>query len=319
MTEFKNRFLTLTLNICEWLKLRNDNVLSKIRYVKYIGYIWYRLLSNIENFAIKHIDISSIHLSKNGNESIVASLTTFPARIENVHLTIKSIFLQTVRPNRIVLWLADSQFSNTSSLPKQLLDMCNLGLEIKFCPDYRSHKKYFFMLQQQKPNELVVTFDDDIIYNLRTIERAVNQYLRYPDCVIVNQTHRIKIQNNAICPYQEWRGCRNETKKPSFRNSILSGSGCLYPYGLLPEKIFDWKAIQAHALTADDLWVWANCVSNGIRIVCTQNEAKIFTTINNSQSFNLSQINCIDGGNDDTIANLCGYFPNLIANLTHEQ
>ena len=49
-------------------------------------------------------------LSCNSN-GIIVSLTTFGKRINNVHLTIESIFRQTIRPEKIILWLAESEFT----------------------------------------------------------------------------------------------------------------------------------------------------------------------------------------------------------------
>ena len=41
---------------------------------------------------------------------IIASLTTFPERINTVEKTIKTILNQTLKPDEVVLWLAESQF-----------------------------------------------------------------------------------------------------------------------------------------------------------------------------------------------------------------
>lgn len=41
-----------------------------------------------------------------GSELIV-SLTTYPARIEGIHYVIESLLMQSMKPNRVILWLAE--------------------------------------------------------------------------------------------------------------------------------------------------------------------------------------------------------------------
>ena len=53
------------------------------------------------------------------DEPLVVSLTTFGQRIFDVHLVVESIMQQTVLPNRIILWLDETEF-NESSLPLSL-------------------------------------------------------------------------------------------------------------------------------------------------------------------------------------------------------
>ena len=49
---------------------------------------------------------------KRRDDSIIVSMTTFPARIGYVHLAIKSLLNQTVSPRKIILWLAKDQQCN---------------------------------------------------------------------------------------------------------------------------------------------------------------------------------------------------------------
>ena len=91
-------------------------------------------------------------------------------------------------PDRIVLWLAESQFS-VHILPRDFDALVASGLEIRYVDDLRSHKKYFYMLQEQKEDELVITFDDDIIYHHRIIERAYRKHLEFPNVIVCNEVN----------------------------------------------------------------------------------------------------------------------------------
>ena len=58
-----------------------------------------------------------VSTEKSCDNDVVVSLTTFGNRIHNVHLAIESIMQGTVKPNKIVLWLAEDEFKN-KNLPK---------------------------------------------------------------------------------------------------------------------------------------------------------------------------------------------------------
>ena len=44
--------------------------------------------------------------------NLIISLTSYPERIEFVHLAIKSLLNQAILPSKIILWLAESEFPN---------------------------------------------------------------------------------------------------------------------------------------------------------------------------------------------------------------
>ena len=50
---------------------------------------------------------------------IVVSLTTYGGRIHEVYKTIQSLFMQSVKADRIILWLAEDEF-NPDNLPRIL-------------------------------------------------------------------------------------------------------------------------------------------------------------------------------------------------------
>ena len=81
---------------------------------------------------------------------VIVSLTSFPARIDTVYITIKSILMQSLKPDLIILWLAHEQFpQKENELPRNLLELKKYGLAIEWCYDIKSYKK----LQEDIPEE----------------------------------------------------------------------------------------------------------------------------------------------------------------------
>ena len=277
---------------------------SPYKLVRAFRHYKYLLVSRLENYLVKNVDLRGL-ASISGHQTgdyITASLTTFPARIKAVRYAIISILLQTRRPNRVILWLAEEQFPD-KQIPESLRDLCDYGLEVRFCDDLRSHKKYYYALQQQQEDELVVTFDDDIIYHPHTIERLVEKHREQPKCIICSQVHTITYDdNNTINPYYKWGIASDGMNVPSMSFMPLTGSGCLYPCGVLPAETFDKENIRTIAFTADDLWIGAMARIKGTFICPPKIVPRQFSVVGESQAENLSQVNCIGDGNDATLA-----------------
>lgn len=249
-------------------------------------------------------------------EKVVVSLTTFPARIDACYYAIKSLMIQSFKADRIVLWLAESQFPDHKT-GKKMQKLIERGLEIRYCPeDLRSHKKYFYMLQEQKPDELVVTFDDDIIYDYRALERLYKLHQKYPDCVACQRGHYVLIKNDALASYYDWKICSPEgVAQPSQFIMPSTGGGCLYPYHVMPESTFDVELIKKYAFTADDIWMFFNRLRTNTYAIKVAEKIPILCTVNKSQKEALTVINDIGGQNQKVIDLLVTVFPDALKKL----
>ncbi|WP_336616246.1 hypothetical protein [Bacteroides acidifaciens] len=284
---------------------------SPYKIVRAWNTLMYYVVNRLENIFITRTSIEMLtkRFSEERNFSqsnvyVTASLTTFPARIKEVRYVIMSILLQTIRPDRVLLWVAEDQFPNRQ-LPDNLRVLCDYGLEIRFCDDLRSHKKYYYVLQEQKTNELVITFDDDIIYHPHTIERLIKKHDEYPNCIVCSQVHIMTFdERGQLNPYHKWGSAHDNQDIPNKDYMPLTGSGCLYPCGIMPKVTFEKHKIRNIAFTADDLWIGAIAHINGVKICPTAKVARMFSVVGDSQIESLSQVNCIGDGNDVTLGNL---------------
>ena len=109
--------------------------------------------------------------------SITVSLTTYPARVKWLPVVIGSILRQTRQPNRIVVYLSKEQFENDKI--RVLKTLRKQGVEVVFeNNDMRSHKKYLYAFISY-PDDVIITIDDDIVYDKRMIEDLYNSYLKH--------------------------------------------------------------------------------------------------------------------------------------------
>ncbi len=291
--------------------------------VPLIGGIWYRFINNLDNYCINNEEISYDTLNNMKRDIyITASLTSFPARINYVFLAIKSIMLQSIKPDRIILWLAESQFPD-KILPSQLNDLIKYGLEIKWCDDLYGHKKYFYCIKEQKENEVIITFDDDIIYPVNCIKRLINKYIQYPKCLICERAQSLKIYDNGEIEKNpgKWNTISNiGINQPSFSLNPSPGSGCLIPYKIFYKDAYDEHAIRNLAYKNDDLWYMFMAAQNGTKIIKTRKYHKIFSTINGSQITQMAFENVVNNVNIDVFNKLSSVYPEAyerIVNLTN--
>ncbi len=229
---------------------------------------------------------------------IIVSLTTFPDRLGTVHLSIRSMLVQTMKPDMIILYLGEDV--DIAQLPESLTDMKRNGLIIEKRPgDIKPHKKYYYAIKEH-PGDLIITIDDDHIYSNNLIEKLYKAHLRFPDCVAATRAHRIEFNaDGSIKPYQKWGWEYPVANKPSLRLLATGCGGVLYPPNCMPEELFDIERLQALAYEADDLWLKAMQVLKGTRVVlCSQLVRLKRYLIPESQKISLQAMNVHQNRND---------------------
>lgn len=175
------------------------------------------------------------------NESgVYVSLTSFPARIEKVYLTIMSLYEQTVKPKRVILWLSKEQFPGMQhDLPQELkLLQKNRGLIIKFVDDdIKSFKKFKYMLDNY-PEEDFIVVDDDVFYPPKTIERLTGLHKKYPKDICCLSAIEITDVNSFP---SMWHGdlFKKLYHVPYMR--IIGIGGVYYPVGRYIKMLLIWS------------------------------------------------------------------------------
>ncbi len=235
------------------------------------------------------------------DSNVVVSLTTYGKRLYSVYLTIESIMQGTMKPNRIILWLQDDL--KQEELPQSLLKQKDRGLEIYFTKDIRSYKKLIPTLKLC-PDDIIITIDDDVLYEIDTIERLVYAYKKDPHFVYACRVRKIAIDKKGnILSYKKWKPIVNGSE-PSSLNLPVGVGGVLYPPHCFTEEVFNEERFMSLCPRADDLWFWFMAKLKGYNAVkvYTHDEAGMdFLTNMNVQDVALAKSNLKDGGNDSQL------------------
>lgn len=208
---------------------------------------------------IKYIIYKHPYPSLDPNGPVV-SMTSFPARLNDLWMVLDSIYNQTVRPSKILLNLTRIEFpKGMDEIPSSLKKFLSHGLDIVFVDEnLRPHNKYFNTLKNVK-DRIVITLDDDLYYWRNTIESLMDLHIQHPNAVCANHTITINFDGEQV-KY-------SKSTKTEGNELIAQGvTGVLYPTNFRPSDLFDTEVIKKLCLTNDDPWLRIQEIRAGVEV-----------------------------------------------------
>lgn len=256
------------------------------------------------NFDCPEVNHIGINTEEKKSPEIIVSLTSFPDRIDTVIKTIKTLLNQTMKPDRIILWLAPEQFPNgEKDLPQELLNLKEYGLTIDWYKNIRSYKKIIPTLKKY-PNAIIITTDDDVYYAPDTVESLYKSYLEHPteihahrcDWLTIIPTKRTEFSATNNVNIIKWAKTRELYKdlhrgEASFRQRLTGYGAVLYPPNSLHSDVIDEELISGTIPTHDDIWLWAMAVLKGTKTRLVKGYSESINYIEDSQQYGLCKIN----------------------------
>ena len=208
---------------------------------------------------------------------VIVSLTSYPDRISTVHQVIDTVLKQTFKPNKIELYLSKNQFKEIN-IPYVLTELERNNDEFKIEwveDDIKPHKKYFYSMPKYS-NSIIITFDDDVLYNNNIVERLVKSYCRFPNAVSCMRGHTIQMYDEyTFTPYAKWQQAKKILNRPSYLVLPTGVGGVLYPPNSIPEMAFNISEIKEKCLFVDDLWLKWMELKNCIPCVLLEEDIKL--------------------------------------------
>ncbi len=247
------------------------------------------------------------------NEKLIISLTTYPERISDIDVVLFSLVNQSIKADKIILWLSNEEFPNGyDDIPSHILRFIKLGVEIKFCNNIFSYKKLIFALKEY-PDDIIVTADDDVYYPYNWLEKLYIAYLKDPHSIHCHRAFRIQIDENYnILPITKWQeyGVLDTNKDnihKSYRNYFTGVGGVLYKSEFLYKDIFNEALFMELAPTEDDKWFFAMALLNNTKINVVDNNIPNIIDIGYSYYSRLYDINKT-GVNYKTFLRILDYY-----------
>lgn len=219
----------------------------------------------------KLLEMNRYGITKEKREiQIIVSFTSYGKRIATVPLVLDRLFNQTLKPDRIVLYLSKENFPGMEAdLPERLLEMRQYGLDIHWCDgDIKSYKKIIPALKEF-PDDIIITIDDDIYYELDFIEKLYDSYKKHPNAISALRVHRMKFdEQKNLLSYNEWDSkCSDILDEESMQLFATGAGGILYPPHVLSEEVINEKMFMELCPNADDVWLKFMAVMNNTPVV----------------------------------------------------
>lgn len=285
-----------------------------------LGGVLYRALSKRARKNIRKIEINTLSLNKEPRDTTLTfTLTTFPDRIDSVQYTLRSIFNQSMKPDRVVLWLAKEEFEGRE-LPESIKEFQKIGLEVRFCENMFGHKRYYQLIPEQKDNELIVMFDDDILFPRHLVTRLYETWKNNPDCVVCDrgQVFELNPDGEVLNPGRWSSISPVGVKKPSFRVLASPGGGCLIPPNALYKDACNTELIKKYAIKTGDIWLMFMAVQNDTKIIRSYRYHRTFILSEKEQTVQLGREAIYQGRYVQTFNDLAKAYPHAYENIRSE-
>ena len=226
-----------------------------------IGILKDALMGNLMKLKVVY-DIrlrKAVGLSSRQENSVIVSLTSYGNRVKGSAVyTVYSLLRQSVRPERVVLWLDEKEF-NSQNLPDDLRFLCDYGLEVRFGKDIGPYTKIIHSLSAF-PNKHIITADDDLFYTKNFVEEFIDAHRKHPQAIITGYA-KMPMTNgkHQIAPYGEWAEYHHVPASFQYNSATLfplGWGGVLYPSHVFDDEATNEAVFMSLCPKADDIWLY---------------------------------------------------------------
>ncbi len=236
-----------------------------------------------------------LNTTEDRTPKIIVSMTSYPQRIETTHLAIHSLLRQSLKPDKVILWLTEEEFPNKEDdLPESILSLKDLGLTIEWCEAIKNYKKNIPAFRKY-PNDIVITVDDDVYYKQDFVESLYSAYLKNPNQIYAKRISPRKLTKNKIKRLSIKEHCFEKNTEASYLNFLNGAGGILYP----PNSLHKNALSGSTKILNDDYFMWAMAVLNHTKICEVTGFEENLNFIENTQdsSFSKNKANDLDWAN----------------------
>jgi len=200
------------------------------------------------------LPLQPVGKSHNLSTELIVSLTSFPARFDRLKFTLRSLIEQSIRPDKICLWVDPSQFAE---LPADVWAYChNHDVYVMSARDIGPGTKLIPALREF-PSATIVTADDDFYYPPDWLEVLIEGAKRHPQAIVCRRAHLARTAGDGrFLPYSEWEA-QTSAPAPSASGTYIFPTGVggvLYPPGSLDPTVLDDTRLLRLTPKADDVW-----------------------------------------------------------------
>lgn len=264
--------------------LEKENLeFQKIRYLKnriksLSQYLGDRIQEKKQYQFIQDIKGNLLNTDRNRKAEIIVSVTSYPGRIKKAPAALATLFQQTLKPDKIILWLGEDEFPDRK-LPALYAKLKKAGLTIEFRKDIGPHTKWYYAIKENS-DAVVIAVDDDVMYRKRVVETLYKSYLKNPMCVSAMAYAAMRFnEDGTFREYGDWYSVDSACMMASYRYMALHVGGVLYPPRIMQEETFNLNNILRLSPKQDDLWMKFMEIRNGVKVIPAQKSSEVQGTV----------------------------------------
>ncbi|MFC1550458.1 glycosyltransferase [Candidatus Neomarinimicrobiota bacterium] len=228
---------------------------------------------------------------------LVVTLTSTDVRKKRAYLAIESIFRQSTKPDKIILWLPNT--ISKVNLPVQLHRLQKRGLSVCYVEDKGPATKMIYTLKQF-PENIIVTADDDGYYTKHWLRDLYSAHKKEPDIIHCYATKYMTTnEHGKINPVDKWMSMFDARQGPSHNLMLLSGPGCIFPANCFNDEVFSEEIFLKLCPKHDDLWWKAMAIRNNRLCKRIKSVSKLPVQVRKTQSTALKIYNVEQKGYDN--------------------
>lgn len=236
---------------------------------------------------------SAVSRNSGRQRPLIVTLTSWGKRFPTLHLTLESLLNQSLKPDRIILWIAKGE-----RIPSVLNRQINRGLEVRYCEDIGPFTKIIFAIVEFQ-SALLVTCDDDVLYGKDWLAELYHTHLLNPAHIICHRAHLIrKTGVGRLRPYNDWMIESKGIVGPSLNLFPTGVGGVLYPPDSLHRDVTKVELFKKFCPHADDVWLKAMSLLNGTQCLKVRPVSRKPILIKSTQACGLGERNNAGGQND---------------------
>lgn len=239
-------------------------------------------------------DYKGVNFGVKRETPIIVSIYASEAQSKMLPITLYSLLNQTIKPDRLILWLDDSQI-DLNVLPYEITQFIKNGLEICLVNGLGSYTAIMSSLKRYD-DSINVFAENGYYYDRDWLKKLYVSYISYSKDVQVHKAHLIKMKNRKENFLEVDWGNIVEKESAEFTNYIDKSGGILLPPKIFSSEVLREDVFFKYLPNNIELWIWVMSLVHNRRIRVVKNHMKFILPVN--FKFNSVRKNEIKNKND---------------------
>ncbi len=192
---------------------------------------------------------------------LIISLTSHRPRFSTLHLTLECLLRQSIKADRIILWIDGKDMS---LLPSSVTSLAGRGVEIRQSPKNVGSYSKLVHTMKEFPDAAIITTDDDTYYQHHFVKKLIGSWSGNPKEIACAMAFTITTDDQGNKKqFLDWKPIKGHSY-PRFDILPFGVGGIFYPPRALPPETLDDAQYMALCPKADDLWFFWMARKNGV-------------------------------------------------------